>query len=225
MKEYPNYEREGFEGTERVSAMTLTDEQQQLLKNIKGLEQEMFNRRHDTRWTNQQNAEHRERRLHEIQVKFYEANTRAYEVLQEQAEKHKAEFLRKAEADPARLLLQQQRWLLKYGNMTREQLDAEAIIYGSETDSAKLLSWTPDRLDALSSAMMKKGQPDGVLEQAKEQKRYEEPWRYEKPEVYQAMELYRPEYGRATVINSAGQIEKINIQKIYMERTKMENEE
>lgn len=225
MKEYPNYEREGFEGLDPVSAMVLTDEQQQLLKDVKALEQEMFNRRHDTRWTAHQNVEHRERRLHEIQVKFYEANSRTYEALREQLEKHKQDFLKRTEADPTRLLLQQRRWENRYGGMDREQLEAEALSYGTQNEPGKLLDWTPDRLDALSAAFVRHGKADGALQQAMQQKGYDRPWEYEKPEAYKALALYEPVYGQANVVNSVGQIEKVNIQKIYMEKTKMENEE
>jgi hypothetical protein len=220
-----NWQRAYFDSEDPLLQATLTDEQQQLLKEIKELEGVMFNRRHDTRWTAAQNREYREQKFFEIQERFYARNAAMSAQLQQEAEKHRADYLRRTDADTSRLLLEQRRWENRYAGMSKAQLEEEANAYGSEKDPAKLLAWSPDRLDALSAAALRvRKNPDEVLEKAKQERRYLEPWRYEKPEFYQAMNLYNSEFGVARVVNACGALEDVPVAGVYMEKIQMDEE-
>ena len=217
-----NWQREYFEGPPEMQA-TLSDQQQDLLREIKALEQTMYNRKHDTRFTAAQNAEFREEKLYEIQTRFYAANEKMYAQLQQEAEAHRADFLRRTEADTSRLLLEQRRWENRYAGMNEDQLSEEAGSYATEQEPSKLLSWTPDRLESLTAALARrKGSMAQELRKEMERKEYNQPWKYEKPEFHRAMKLYTPEYGAATVLNSFGELEKVDIAGVYMEKDSMQ---
>ena len=226
------WEREMFEGADEIAKATLTDEQQALFRDIQDLEKKMYDRRHDSRYTRQQNEEFRQSKLFEIETRFYNANAKMAAALEDEDKKYRDAFMKRAEADPARLLVEQRRWEARYAGMSKDKLEAEAEKYLSSDGPA----WTPDRLDllgaALNRAKVKKiiYAPGGDRPEERtfrewvELRHGHEPWRKGREAFYTAKQMYESELGQATVLNSAGQLETVEIEKIYTAKTSMEED-
>jgi len=183
----------------------LTEQQKRLFSDIRQLESDLAKR------DPEEKAAFREKALYEISLRFHNSNRAMLDELEKQAARHKADWLKEHEADPAKLLLEAHRWESRYTAMDAAKLDAEIDDYTQGADFSR------DRVDALGAAAARvKGEPDATLEVAKVRRNYAAPWRNQRPEFYKALQLYSSEFGTVSVLGADG-IETIEISEILQD--------
>ena len=198
------------DGQLTVTGPLLTDEQKAMHGELQKLSAEMKRRKKHEKWSPAENQLYREEQLFKITADFYTANEARAERLKRDAEKVKAEYEKKR--NPTQEALSLHRYELEFNFMDKADVEKAALDFKFHGNSP---AWTEDRVRVLKGMIAKHEIKDVDIEGLKSTHKTTEPWRHEEPAIYKALELYTSEYGVANVLNDLGDVQRVEIAKIF----------